>query len=203
MIPRSKEAEKMTKDMKASSIKFHKGTAKRLFDYIFEYKLQLAVVIVCIILSALASALSSLFTKTLIDDYIEPLLIETVPDFSGLFRAILMMAAIYAIGIVATFLYNRIMVVIAQGVLKKIRDRMFSHMQTLPIKYFDTHTHGDIMSHYTNDTDTLRQMIAQNIPQMFSSIVTIVAVLASMLVLSVWLTIFVVACVLIMLQITK
>lgn len=189
--------------MAAPGMKFDKKTGKRLFGYIFEYKVQLIAVVVCIILSALASALSSLFLQTLIDDYIEPLLIEAVPDFAGLFRIILIMGGIYLIGVLSTLLYNRIMVVIAQGVLKKIRDRMFSHMQTLPIKYFDTHTHGDIMSHYTNDTDTLRQMIAQNIPQVFSAIVTIVAVFVSMLTLSLWLTIFVGVCVFLMLKIIK
>ena len=115
-----------------------------------------------------------------------------MPDFSGLARLILIMAGIYLIGVIATLFYNRVMVVIAQGVLKEIRDEMFEKMQKLPIRYFDTHSHGDIMSHYTNDTDTLRQMLTQSIPQLFSSVVTIVAVFVSMLTLSLWLTIFVV-----------
>lgn len=169
-----------------------KATVKRLMSYIMEYRIQFIFVIVCIIISAAASVGSSLFLQTLIDDYITPLLLEAVPDFSGLLRAILMMGCIYLIGILATFFYNRVMVVVAQGVLKKIRDQMFSHMQTLPIKYFDTHSHGDVMSHFTNDADTLRQMITQSIPQGFSSIVSITAVFCAMLVLSIWLTIFVV-----------
>ena len=175
--------------------KVSKDTIKRLLGYLSAYKLQLVLVTICILLSAVASVVSSLFLRTLIDDYIAPLLLQAVPDFSGLFRVMMQMAMIFLVGIVATFLYNRIMVVAAQGVRKTIRDEMFAHMQTLSIKYFDTHTHGDIMSHYTNDTDTLRQMIAQSLPQVFSSIVTVTAVFIAMLSLSVWLTLFVVICV--------
>ncbi|MDU6809664.1 MAG: ABC transporter ATP-binding protein [Clostridium sp.] len=167
-------------------------TLKRLLSYISQYRIQFIFVLVSILLSAVASVVSTLFLKTLIDDYITPLLLEAVPDFSGLARLILIMAGIYLIGVIATLFYNRVMVVIAQGVLKEIRDEMFEKMQKLPIRYFDTHSHGDIMSHYTNDTDTLRQMLTQSIPQLFSSVVTIVAVFVSMLTLSLWLTIFVV-----------
>ena len=167
-------------------------TLKRLLSYISKYRIQFIFVLVSILLSAVASVVSTLFLKTLIDDYITPLLLEAVPDFSGLARLILIMAGIYLIGVIATLFYNRIMVVIAQGVLKEIRDEMFEKMQKLPIRYFDTHSHGDIMSHYTNDTDTLRQMLTQSIPQLFSSVVTIIAVFVSMLTLSLWLTIFVV-----------
>ena len=167
-------------------------TLKRLLSNISQYRIQFIFVLVSILLSAVASVVSTLFLKTLIDDYITPLLLEAVPDFSGLARLILIMAGIYLIGVIATLFYNRVMVVIAQGVLKEIRDEMFEKMQKLPIRYFDTHSHGDIMSHYTNDTDTLRQMLTQSIPQLFSSVVTIVAVFVSMLTLSLWLTIFVV-----------
>ena len=167
-------------------------TLKRLLSYISKYRIQFIFVLVSILLSAVASVVSTLFLKTLIDDYITPLLLEAVPDFSGLARLILIMAGIYLIGVISTLFYNRVMVVIAQGVLKEIRDEMFEKMQKLPIRYFDTHSHGDIMSHYTNDTDTLRQMLTQSIPQLFSSVVTIVAVFVSMLTLSLWLTIFVV-----------
>lgn len=175
--------------------KINKDTIKRLLSYVSAYKLQLIAVVICIILSAGASVVSSLFLRTLIDDYIQPLLLQAVPEFAGLFKVILMMGAVYLVGVLATLFYNRVMVVVAQGVLKKIRDDMFEHMQTLPIRYFDTHTHGDVMSHYTNDTDTLRQMIAQSLPQVFSSVITVVAVFAAMLSLSVWLTGFVVICV--------
>ena len=167
-------------------------TLKRLLSYISKYRIQFIFVLVSILLSAVASVVSTLFLKTLIDDYITPLLLEAIPDFSGLARLILIMAGIYLIGVIATLFYNRVMVVIAQGVLKEIRDEMFEKMQKLPIRYFDTHSHGDIMSHYTNDTDTLRQMLTQSIPQLFSSVVTIIAVFVSMLTLSLWLTIFVV-----------
>lgn len=167
-------------------------TMKRLLSYISKYRIQFIFVLVCILLSAVASVVSTLFLKTLIDDYITPLLLEAVPNFSGLARLILIMAGIYLIGVISTLFYNRVMVVIAQGVLKEIRDEMFEKMQKLPIRYFDTHSHGDTMSHYTNDTDTLRQMLTQSIPQLISSVVTIVAVFVSMLTLSLWLTIFVV-----------
>ena len=167
-------------------------TMKRLLSYISKYRIQFIFVLVCILLSAVASVVSTLFLKTLIDDYITPLLLEAVPNFSGLARLILIMAGIYLIGVISTLFYNRVMVVIAQGVLKEIRDEMFEKMQKLPIRYFDTHSHGDTMSHYTNDTDTLRQKLTQSIPQLISSVVTIVAVFVSMLTLSLWLTIFVV-----------
>ena len=162
------------------------------------FRSQFTLVLVCILISSLAGVAGSLFLKTLIDDYIAPLLLADNPVFAGLLHAILIMAGIYLAGVVATFVYNRLMVVIAQGVLKKIRDGMFSHMQSLPIKYFDTHPHGNIMSHYTNDTDTLRQMLSQSIPQVISSIVTIVAVFCAMLSTSVYLTVLVVVMILIM-----
>lgn len=171
--------------------RFNPGTIKRLLSYMARYKLQLILVVVCIIVSAAASAASSLFIRTLIDNYITPLLGRANPDFSSLFRTLIFMGGIYLTGALCTLLYNRMMVVIAQGSLKSIRDEMFAHMQTLPVKYFDTHTHGDVMSHYTNDTDTLRQAIAQSLPQLFSSVVTITAVFISMLYLSVGLTAFV------------
>lgn len=180
----------------------NKKTIKRLMTYITKYRLRILLVVLCIIISALTSVASSLFLKTLIDDYIAPLLLASNPVFSGLLRAIISMGCIYLIGVLSTLFYNRIMVVIAQDVLKTIRDEMFAHMQTLPIKYFDTHTHGDIMSHYTNDTDTLRQMISQSIPQMFSSIITIVAVFCAMITTSIWLTLFVIVFIFIMMKIT-
>lgn len=177
-------------------------TAKRLISYLAKYKVRFVFVIICILLSSLTGVASSLFLQSLIDDYIEPLLIEANPVFSGLARALMFMAVIYIAGIVATLLYNRLMIKIAQGILKDIRDEMFDHMQTLPIRFFDTHNHGDVMSCYTNDTDTLRQVIAQSLPQLFASIVTIVSVLAAMLVTSIWLTLLVLAFVVFMLSIT-
>lgn len=171
--------------------KMDKVTMNRLLSYLKEYKLRFTVVLICILISAVAGVAGSLFLQVVIDDYITPLLQTASPDFAGLFQAVLTMAAIYLIGILATLFYNRTMVSISQGILKKIRDQMFSHMQRLPIRYFDTHTHGDVMSRYTNDTDTLRQMLSMSVPQMFSSIVTIVAVVCAMLYTSVYLTVLV------------
>ena len=183
--------------------KMDKVTMNRLLSYLKEYKLRFTVVLFCILVSAVAGVAGSLFLQVVIDDYITPLLKTASPDFAGLFQAVLTMAAIYLIGILATLFYNRTMVSISQGILKKIRDQMFSHMQRLPIRYFDTHTHGDIMSRYTNDTDTLRQMLSMSVPQMFSSIVTIVAVICAMLYTSVYLTILVAVVVFFIMKVFK
>ncbi len=176
-----------------------KAVTLRLLRYMGAYKPQLALVVLCILLSAVAGVAGSMFLQVLIDDYIAPLLKETNPAFSGLLQAIFLMAGIYLVGILASWAYNWIMVGVAQKVLKQIRDSMFSHMQTLPIRYFDTHTHGEIMSHYTNDTDTLRQMLAQSVPQTFSSLVTIVTVFCAMLYTNLIMTAFVVLTVVLML----
>ncbi len=171
-----------------------KKTLKALFGCIFKnYKLHFFAVMVFIIINSVAGVRGSLFIQTLIDDYVEPMLKTGSRDFSPLILALFTMAGIYAVGVIAAFLQNRIMIIVGQGVLKEIRDNMFSKMQTLPIKYFDTHSHGDTMSRYTNDTDTLRQMITMSIPQMFSSVVTIVSVLIAMLTTSIWLTAVVLA----------
>ena len=144
-----------------------------------------------------------MFLRVLIDDYIAPLLLQASPVFTGLIHAISLMALVYLVGIISTFLYNRIMVSISQGILKQVRDEMFERMQKLPIRYFDTHTHGDLMSHFTNDTDTLQQMLSQSVPQMFSSLMTIIAVFIAMLVTNVWLTLFVLLGILVMLVVVK
>ena len=183
--------------------RFKPGTIRRLLSYLGAYRIQLILVVVCILISAGASVASALFIQTLIDDFITPMLLNQSSDFSELLKAITTMSFIFAAGIVATLIYNRMMAVIAQGTLKDIRDAMFSKMQKLPIRYFDTHTHGDIMSHYTNDTDTLRQMISQSMPQVFSSCVTILAVFCSMLYLSFWLTLFVLISVVVILKTIK
>jgi len=181
-----------------------KKTLARLLGYIKDgYRLSFAVVLVCILLSAVANVAGSLFLRVLIDDYIEPLLLEASPVFTGLIHAIAQMALIYLVGILSTFTYNWLMVTISQGVIKTIRDTMFAHMQTLPIRYFDTHTHGDLMSHFTNDTDTLQQMLSQSVPQMFSSAITIIAVVIAMLFTNVWLTLFVLLGVCVMLVVTR
>lgn len=190
----------MNKPMKG---KMEPKTMKRLLSYIGKYKLQFTLVIISILISAVASVSSSMFLRTLIDDYISPLLLEASPDFSGLFNTLLLMAGLYALGIFATWFYNWAMAGIAHGILKKIRDEMFSHMQTLPIKYFDTHTHGDVMSCYTNDTDALRNMFTQSIPTVIASVATVVSVFCAMLALSVWMALFVVLFLIVMLQVIK
>ncbi|MDO5846390.1 MAG: ABC transporter ATP-binding protein [Methanocorpusculum sp.] len=168
-------------------------TILRILSYLSgAYKASLAVVLVCILIGSVTGVIGSLFLEILIDDYILPLVGSPHPVFDGMLKAILIMAGIYLAGVVSTFIYTRVMVVIGQGVLKKVRDEMFAKMQALPIRYFDTHAFGDTMSRYTNDTDTLRQMISQSVPQMFSSLITIVAVFAAMLYTSFYLTILVV-----------
>lgn len=163
---------------------------KRLLRYIFkDYKKEFFLVILCIIFSSIASVSSSLFLEVLIDDYIEPMIGIENPIWSGLYRLIGMMGIIYLIGIVANFIYNRIIAKISQGVLRNIRNEMFSLMQRLPIKYFDTHTYGEVMSYYTNDADTLREMISRSIPQFISSIITIITVFCAMIYTSIYLTI--------------
>lgn len=167
-------------------------TCKRLLSYIIlKQKRLFSIVVVCILLSSCTVVSSSLFLETLIDDYITPLLLEENPVFTGLLQTLVFMGILYLAGIAATFLYNRLMVRVSQNTLKLIRDNMFEHMQALPVSYFDTHTHGDIMSHYTNDTDTLRQFISQALPQFISAIVTIIAILTAMLMNNIPLTILV------------
>ncbi len=163
---------------------------KRLMGVVFENYLPHCIIVVfCILFSTYANLQGTMFMKTLIDDYILPMIGSASPDYGPLALAILRVAGFYLVGAACSFAYNRIMVNVSQGTLKKIRDRMFEHMQSLPISYFDTHPHGEIMSLYTNDVDTLRQLLSQSLPQMFSSALTIVGVLVSMIILSVPLTI--------------
>lgn len=184
--------------------KINPKTLKRLLSYITKYyKKQFIIVIICIILSAVASVSGSLFLQTLIDNYITPLLSTPNPVFTDLFKAICSLGLIFVVGIISTYIYNRTMAIVSQGVLKTIRDEMFSKMQTFPIRYFDTNTHGDIMSHYTNDADTLREMISRSLPQLITSFVSIIAIFCSMLYVSVPLTIFVLFFVFLMLQVTR
>ena len=183
--------------------KFKPGTIKRLMSYLKEYKVRLTVVVICILISAGASVAASLFLQTLIDDYIGPLLLEAPPNFGGLLQAILGISVVFLAGILASLFYARTMAVIAQSTLKNIRDEMFTKMQTLPIRYFDTRTHGDIMSYYTNDADTLRQMISQSLPNLFSSVVSMIAVLISMIHLSIWLTLIVLVFTAVILMVIK
>ncbi len=176
-------------------------TMKRLLAYVWaDYKVYCLIVLVSIVVSSLTGVVGNLFLRSLIDDYILPFLQMENPSFAPLLHALLIMACIYYTGTLATFIHARLMINVTQGTLKKIRDEMFTHMERLPIKYFDTHAHGDIMSCYTNDTDTLRQMISQSIPQIISSGITIVSTFISMVVLSWQLTLLIVVMVAVMLK---
>ncbi len=181
---------------------------KRIIGFVTKnYLPHCIIVLICIVVSVLANVQGTWFTKNLIDEYIEPLLAESnlgiAPDYSGLLAAIGRVACFYGIGIVAAYLNTRMMVYVTQGSLRSLRDEMFLHMETLPIKYFDTHAHGDIMSMYTNDVDTLRQMISQSIPQLINSVITIVSVLVSMILLNIPLTVLALFLIVIMLYVTK
>lgn len=181
-----------------------KKTLGRLLSYLpGMYKITLGVVVVCILLSTLAGVIGSLFLEVLIDDYITPLVGMENPVFTSLLQAILFMGLIYLCGILSTLIYSRLMVIISQGVMKRIRDELFAHMQKLPVRYFDTHKFGDTMSHYTNDTETLHQMLSQSVPQVFSSVVTIIFVFAAMIYTSSILTILVVFMVVILFFVMK
>lgn len=179
-------------------------TFKNLLQFVDKKsRIYFLIVVLCIIATAVATTLSSLFLGDLIDDYITPMLKQKVPDFSSLATALMYMGVIYAVGIFASWFYNFLMVIISQGILKSVRDKMFSHMQTLPIRYFDTHLHGDVMSRYTNDTDTLRQMISQSIPQMLSSAISIIVAFIAMVRTDIWLTLFVLLTVFFMILVIK
>ena len=177
------------------------GTVRRLFAFIFRnYKVSILVVLVCIVISSLTSLASSLFTRTLIDDYITPMLsapavsslfgeVGVGPDYRPLAIALFKLAAILLAGIIAGYTYNIIMIHVGQGTMKKLREEVFKHMEDLPLRYFDNHSHGEIMSLYTNDIDTLRQVIGNSVPRLFQSLITITATFVSMLVLSLPLTV--------------
>lgn len=176
---------------------------KRLMKYVMKsYGLHLVIVAILILVSVLANVQGTMFIQSLIDDYIQPLLTAESADYQPLAMAILRVAGFYAIGVASAYIYNRLMINVTQGVLRNLRNDLFSHMETLPIKYFDTHSHGDIMSIYTNDTDTIRQMVSQSMPQVFNSAITVVSVFISMVILSVPLTIVTLVMVVVMLVVT-
>ncbi len=178
-------------------------TLKRLMGYIWkEYKFRFILVFLCIVVTSIVSAASGSFIGSVFDDYISVLLVNNSTDYSALLGAIIRMAVIFLCGIGATLLQQLLMLFITQGIMKDIRDDMFSHMQKLPVRYFDTHTHGDVMSYYTNDTDTLRQMISQSIPQLMSSVITIIVYLIFMIKTNIWLTLFVLLFVALTLMVT-
>ena len=176
----------------------------RVLKYITKnYKLRLFFVIFCLLLSTASSVGANLYLQTLIDDYIVPLVGTQNPVYTSLMKAIVTMILIYGVGVIASFLSSRLMVKVSEGTLKEIRDEMFVKMEKLPLKYFDTHSHGDIMSRYTNDTDTLSQMISQSIPQMFSVITTIVVIFISMVITNIYLTIVVLLFLVLILVVTR
>lgn len=184
--------------------KSRKNTAFRLLKYSMGgYKLQFAIVLITIIVSATTSVIGIQFIQKLIDNYIIPLIGNQNPNYTSLLHAMVTMGVIYLVGIIATYIYNRLMLNITQGTLKKIRTDMFEHMQKLPIGYFDSHSHGEIMSTYTNDVDTLREAISQSIPQIFSAIISMIAILISMIITNVYLTVIVLAMVVIMMFVSK
>ncbi len=198
--PRRGMQVKLTKDVKKSAGR----TIKRILSYMKgKNTIRFIVVLFCILISSLTGVANSMFTRILIDDHIMPLIGHTDPDFSGLIRALSVMVCIYVCGICATYLYNRIMVTISQGILRDVRGDMYEHMEKLPIRYFDTHTHGDVMSHYTNDIDTLRQMLSQTMPQACTSIVTIVGVFSAMIYTSPWLTLVVIVALALILNVSR
>lgn len=179
-------------------------TAKRLLGYVTStYKVQFILVLICILISSVASISVSLSLRFLLDDFIIPLIGKKNPDYSELYMALTVLACIFMAGVLASFLYTRLMVVIGQGVLKRVRDEMFEHMQKLPIRYFDQNTNGSIMSLYTNDTDTLRQMINQSIPQVLMSAFTIVVTFIAMVALSPILTLLAVLVIGVMILVAK
>ena len=180
------------------------ATIKRLMKYIAGHAKGIFILsIICVLISTAANVSGSMFIQVLVDEYIEPLLLEDNPVFTGLIKVLITMGSVYLIGVICTLIYNQLMVNVSQGCLKSIRDDMFNHMQSLPIKYFDTNTHGDIMSHYTNDTDTLRQFISQALPQLFSCTVTVLESFAIMLYYSPILSLLVVVITACLIIITK
>lgn len=178
-------------------------TLKRIFSYMKEYKLQIVFVIIGILISSGANVAATYFLKPVINKYIVPFIGQQNPDMSDFASTIIIMAVVMLLGVIASYVYNRLMVNIATGTLYKIRVDMFTHMQKLPIRYFDTHTHGDLMSRYSNDTDTLREMLGQGVPQLISSLITVVGVFIAMVIMSPLLTLVVMAILAIMLLVIK
>ena len=202
MSEKKKQSAGMPDMKKAPRLRDPAKVIKRLLSYLKGYTVRFIIVLVCIVISAGASAFSAMFIQLLIDNYIVPMMGQKNPDFTGLLIMLLTVGGILLTGVLTGLAYNRMMVTISQGIQKKIRDELFAHMQTLPIKYFDTHSHGDIMSRYTNDIDTLRQMMSVSLPQMFSSLITIITVFVAMISMNLYLTLFVLVFVGIMLVVT-
>ena len=178
-------------------------TLKRVLSYLKDYKIQLIVVFICIIINSASQVAGQLFLKKLIDDYITPLIGVENPIYIDLLKFLGLLAIIYLFGTISAFLYNRIMIYVSQGTLKKVRDDMFNHMETLPISYFDQNAHGDIMSRYTNDTDTLRELISRSLINFIQQVFNIIFFFISMLILNIPLTLVVIAGIIIMIMVIK
>ena len=204
---RSKAEENMDIDMKKTGKNQGKNPMKalgRLLRYVFkEYKLACVTVVVSILISALAILSISMFMQKLIDVYIEPMMKQSTPDYGPLAHRLLGLGLILVLGIICAYAYNRIMVNVTQGTMKRLRVQLFERMESLPISFFDTHAHGDIMSVYTNDVDTLRQVISQSMPQLINSSITFISTLIAMIVLDIPLTVLSVVMVLIMIKATS
>ena len=189
--------------MKSSNKQRSMTVLKRVIRYMLQhYKILFSLVVLFILITAIATVIGAAFPQSLVDDYIVPMLSSSSHDFSGLFHKLVQLACIMAVGVITAFLYNRIMVNVSQGTMRQLRDDLFHKMESLPIKYFDTHAHGDIMSVYTNDIDTLRQLLSQSIPQIINSIITLIATLITMIVLNPALTVISILTALIMLYVT-
>ena len=193
----------MTKQKTEKKPAFSLKVLSRVVKYmLYYYKIPFILVVVCILVSAVTTVIGATFPQTLVDDYITPMLKNGSHDFSGLAGQLIRLVIIMGIGVIAAFSYNRIMVNVSQGTMRHLRDDLFSKMESLPIKYFDTHAHGDIMSVYTNDVDTLRQMLSQSIPQIINSVITMIATLDTMLVLNPALTVISLVTAFVMLRVT-
>ena len=189
--------------MKSSNKQRSMTVLKRVIRYMLQhYKILFSLVVLFILITAIATVIGAAFPQSLVDDYIVPMLSSSSHDFSGLFHKLVQLACIMAVGVITAFLYNRIMVNVSQGTMRQLRDDLFHKMESLPIKYFDTHAHGDIMSVYTNDIDTLRQLLSQSIPQIINSVITLIATLITMIVLNPALTVISILTALIMLYVT-
>ena len=189
--------------MKSSNKQRSMTVLKRVIRYMLQhYKILFSLVVLFILITAIATVIGAAFPQSLVDDYIVPMLSSSSHDFSGLFHKLVQLACIMAVGVITAFLYNRIMVNVSQGTMRQLRDDLFHKMESLPIKYFDTHAHGDIMSVYTNDIDTLRQLLSQSIPQIINSVITLLYVYLFMIVLNPALTVISILTALIMLYVT-
>ena len=192
--------ERKSQDRSARATKLISRVIRYMLHY---YKIPFSIVIVCILLTAIATVVGATFPQTLVDDYITPMLQNGTDDFDGLASDLFRLACIMAGGVLTAFAYNRIMVNVSQGTMRHLRDDLFLRMESLPIKYFDTHAHGDIMSVYTNDVDTLRQMLSQSVPQIINSVITMAATLVTMVLLNPALTVISILTAVVMIFVTS